>query len=412
MDVVHPRCCGLDVHKQMVVACVLSSSPSGPSRKTIRTFRTLTDELLALGDWLTSEGVTHVALEATGSYWKPVWNLLEGSFELLLANAQHIKAVPGRKTDVKDAEWIADLLRHGLLKPSFVPDRPQRELRELTRYRTSLIQERTAETNRLQKVLEGANLKLGDVVTDVLGRSARQMLEAIVGGATETEAAALAQLARGRMREKIPQLQRALAGRVAPHQRFMLARQLAHIDFLDETIEQVSHEVAERLHPFEELLINLDTIPGVGRHTAETLLAEIGTDMTRFPSAAHLASWAGMCPGQDESAGKRRSGKTRKGSPALRHALIQAAHAAARSKDTYLAAQFHRLAARRGSKKAAVAVGHSILIIVWHLLDHGDPYHDLGGNYFDTRNEPALARHLVRRLKSLGYDVNLQRSAA
>jgi transposase len=412
MDVVHPRCCGLDVHKQTVVACVLISSPTGQPDKTLRTFGTLTDELLALSDWLAGQGVTHVALEATASYWKPVWNLLESRFELLLANAQHIKSVPGRKTDVKDAEWIADLLRHGLLKPSFVPDRPQRELRELTRYRTSLIQERAAEVNRLQKVLEGANLKLGDVATDVLGRSARQMLEAIAGGATEADAAVLAEFARGRMREKIPQLQRALAGRVAPHQRFMLAQQLAHIDFLDETIERVGAEIAERLRPFDGVLANLDAIPGVGRRTAEILLAEIGTDLTRFPSAAHLASWAGMCPGHDESAGKRRSGKTRKGSPTLRHALTEAAQAAARSKNTYLAAQFHRLAARRGSKKAAVAVGHSILVIVWHLLDHGDPYHDLGGNYFETRTEPHLTRHLVRRLKALGYEVHLDRRAA
>jgi transposase len=412
MDVVHPRCCGLDVHKQTVVACVLLSTPSGQPSRTVRTFGTLTDELLALGDWLASEGVTHVALEATGSYWKPVWNLLEDRFELLLANAQHIKTVPGRKTDVKDAEWIADLLRHGLLKPSFVPDRPQRELRELTRYRTSLVRERSAEANRLQKVLEGANLKLGDVATDVLGRSARQMLERIVAGATDAEAAALAQLARGRLREKIPQLERALAGRVAPHQRFMLAQQLAHIDFMDETIERVSAEIAERLRPFDELLDNLDAIPGVGRRTAENLLAEIGTDMRRFPSAAHLASWAGMCPGHDESAGKRRSGKTRKGSPALRRTLTEAAHAAARTKNTYLAAQFRRLAARRGSKKAAVAVGHAILVIVWHLLDHGDPYRDLGSNYFDMRSNPAAVRHLVRRLKAMGYTVHLDQDAA
>src|SRR6266536_1715261 len=412
MDVVHPRCCGLDVHKQSVVACVLMSSPSGRPDKTVRTFGTLTDELLALGDWLASQGVTHVALEATASYWKPIWNLLEGRFELLLVNAQHIKAVPGRKTDVKDAEWLAELLRHGLLKPSFVPDRPQRELRELTRYRTSLIQERAAEVNRLQKVLEGANLKIGDVATDVLGRSARQMLEAIVGGATEADAATLAQLARGRLREKIPHLERALAGRVAPHQRFLLAQQLAHIDFLDETIERVSSQIAERLCPFDESLANLDAIPGVGRRTAEILLAEIGTDMTRFPSPAQLASWAGMCPGHAESAGKRHGSKTRKGSPALRHALTEAAHAAARSKNTYLAAQFRRLAARRGAKRAAVADGHSILSIVWHLLQHGHPYHDQGGNYFDTRTEPAVARNLVRRLKALGYTVKLEHPAA
>jgi transposase len=412
MDVVHARCCGLDVHKQTVVACVLISTTSGQPTRTLRTFGTLTDELLKLSDWLAEQEVTHVALEATGAYWKPVWNLLEGQFELLLVNAQHIKAVPGRKTDVKDAEWIADLLRHGLLRPSFVPDRTQRELRELTRYRTSLIRERAAEANRLQKVLEGANLKLGDVASDVLGQSGRQMLEAIAAGASEADAAKLAQLARGRLRDKMPQLERALAGRVAPHQRFMLAQQLGHIDFLDETIERVNGEIAERLRPFDEVLDNLDAIPGVGRRTGENLIAEIGTDMGRFPSAAHLASWAGMCPGHDESAGKRRSGKTRKGSPALRHTLIEAAHAASRAKNTYLAAQFRRIAARRGSKKAAVAVGHSILVIVWHLLDHHDPYHDLGANYFESRAEPALTRHLVRRLKALGYDVHLDRPAA
>jgi transposase len=363
MDVVHPRCCGLDVHKQLIVACVLISTEMGHPKKAVRTFGTMTDELLALGDWLAEYGVSHVAMEATGSYWKPVWNLFEDRFYLLLANAQHIKAVPGRKTDVKDAEWIADLLRHGLLKPSFVPDRAQRELRELTRYRTSLIQERAAEANRLQKVLEGANLKLGDVATNVLGRSARQMLELVIAGATEADAAALAQLAKGRLRNKIPQLERALAGRVAAHQRFLLAQQLAHVDFLDEAIERVGAEIDERLRPVEQEVARLDSIPGVGRRTAEVLIAEIGTDMSRFRTAAHLASWAGMCPGHDESAGKRRSGRTRKGSPWLRTALVEAAQAVGRTKDTYLAAQLRRLSARRGKKKAVVAVGHTLLVI-------------------------------------------------
>jgi len=316
MDVLVERCAGLDVHKDTVAACIRTPDPQGGRAQEVRTFRTTTVELLALRDWLVACGVTLVGMESTGVYWKPIYYVLEDALECWLLNARHLRNVPGRKTDVKDAEWIADLLRHGLLRPSFVPDRPQRELRELTRYRTSLIQERSAEVNRLQKVLEGANIKLGDVATDVLGRSARQMLEAIVGGATEAEAATMAQFARGRMREKIPQLERALAGRVAAHQRFMLAQQLAHIDFLDETIQHVSGEIAERLRPFDEVLDNLDAIPGVGRRTAETLLAEIGTDMRRFPSAGHLASWAGMCPGHDESAGKRRSGKTRKGSPA------------------------------------------------------------------------------------------------
>src|SRR6266508_1160198 len=311
MDVVYPCCCGIDIHKQSAVACVIVSETKGPPRKEIRTFGTMTDDLLALADWLASKAVTHVAMESTGVYWKAPFNLLEGQFDVLLANAQHMKAVPGRKTDVKDAEWIADLLRHGLLKPSFVPDRPQRELRELTRYRTVLVRERAAEINRLQKTLEGANIKLGDVASDILGRSARQMLEGLVAGTAEPST--LAQFARGRMRQKIPQLERALAGRFAAHQRLLVAQQLAHIDYLDEAIERLSAEVAERLAPFQAMLERLDVIPGVGRRTAEILLSEIGTDMARFPTAGHLASWAGMCPGHHESAGKQKNGKTRKG---------------------------------------------------------------------------------------------------
>ncbi len=406
MEVVHPRCCGLDVHKQTVVACVLLSGPTGQPRREVRTFGTMTDDLLALGDWLATEGVTHVAMEATGSYWKPIWNLLEGTFDLLLANAQHRKAVPGRKTDVQDAVWIADLHRHGLLRASFVPDRGQRELRELTRYRTSLVQERAAEASRLQKTLEGANLKLGDVASNVLGRSARAMLERIVGG--DTDAPALAQLAQGRLRAKIPQLERALAGRVAAHQQFLLAQQLAHLDYLDEAIARVSAEVAERLRPFAAAIERLDTIPGVGRRTAEILLAEIGPDMGRFPTAAHLASWAGMCPGHDESAGKRRSGKTRKGSPWLRQALVEAAQAAGRTKGTYLGAHYHRLAARRGKKKAVIAVGHTILVSAYHLLARAEAYDELGPTYFEQRDPAVAQRRLVRRLEGLGYRVTLE----
>ena len=407
MDVVHPRCCGLDVHKQTVVACVLLSEPTGgPPQRTVRTFGTMTDELLALADWLAAEGITHVAMEATGSYWKPIWNLLESSFALLLANAQQIKAVPGRKTDVKDAEWIADLLRHGLLRPSFVPDRAQRELRELTRYRTSLVQERAAEASRLQKTLEGANLKLGDVASNVLGRSARAMLEQLVAG--QTDVGVLAQLARGRLRTKIPQLERALAGRVAPHQRFLLAQQLAHLDYLAEAIERVSAEVAERLRPVEAAVERLDTIPGVGRRTAEILVAEIGLDMGRFPTAGHLASWAGMCPGHDESAGKRRSGRTRRGSPWLRQALVEAAQAAGRTRGTYLSTQYHRLAARRGKKKAVIAVGHTILVIAYHLLARGQVYEELGPDFFERRDRATIERRSVRRLEALGYRVTLE----
>ena len=409
MEVLYERCCGLDVDKRTVAACLIVPGPEGKPVKTIRTFGTMTGDLLQLADWLSAAGCTHVAMESTGVYWKPVWNLLEDQFALLLVNARHVKAVPGRKTDVKDCEWLADLLRHGLLRPSFVPDRPQRELRELTRYRSSLVRERSAEVNRLQKTLEGANIKLGDVATDIMGLSSRQMLAALAGG--ETNAVAMAQLAQGRLRDKLPDLERALAGRVGPHQRFLLAQQLAHIDFLDASIAEVSAEIAERLHPFETELERLETIPGVGRRTAEVLLAEIGTDMRRFPTPAHLASWAGMCPGNDESAGKRRSGKTRKGNPWLRSTLIEAARAAGRSKRTYLAAQYHRLAARRGTKRAAVAVGHTILLIAYHLLSEGEVYRDLGDRYFDERDRQAVERRLVARLEGLGYTVSLNPAA-
>jgi transposase len=345
-------------------------------------------------------------MESTGVYWKPLYNLLEGGFELVLVNAQHIKQVPGRKTDVRDCEWIADLLRHGLLRGSFVPARAQRELRELTRYRSALVRERSAEVNRLQKVLEGANIKLAAVASDIMGKSGREMLAALVAGASDP--AALAQLARGRLREKIPQLERALAGCFAAHQRFLVAQQLAHIDFLDERIAQVSDEIAQRMRPLAEQIARLDTIPGLDQRGAESLLAEIGTQMSRFPSAAHLASWAGMVPGHNESAGKRHSGKTRKGSRWLRALLVEAAQAAGRTKNTYLGAQYHRLLARRGKKKAVVAVGHTILIIAYHLLRRNVTYEDLGPHYFDERERPRVERRLVQRLERLGYKVNLE----
>ncbi len=360
MDVLFERCCGLAIHKKTVVACLLLPGPDAQPIKHIRTFSTMTDDLLALADWLTANQVTHVAFESTGVYWKPIYNLLEGSFVLLLVNAQHIKTVPGRKTDVKDAEWIATLLRHGLLKASFVPEREQRELRELTRYRTSLVRERSAEVNRLQKTLEGANIKLACVASDILGVSARQMLSELVAG--ESDATALAQFAKGKLRDKLPELERALRGQFRDHQRFLVARQMAHIDHLDLLIAEVSSDVKQRLGedgeppkqsgegseegeaPPEaggegsakqegavraaEAVRLLDSIPGVGERTAEILVAEIGLEMGRFATAGHLASWAGMCPGQRESGGKRKSGKTRKGSPWLRAALVEAAHAA------------------------------------------------------------------------------------
>jgi transposase len=409
MEVVHGRCCGLDVHKDTVVACVLTPGPGGQPRREVRTFGTLTDELLALGDWLAEAGCTHVAMESTGVYWKPIWNLLEGQFELLLANAQHIKRVPGRKTDVRDAEWIADLLRHGLLTASFVPDREQRELRELTRYRLALVRERSREVQRLQKTLEGANIKLGSVASDVLGRSGREILAGLVAG--RADAAALADLAQGQLRKKLPELERALVGRFGAHQRFLVARQLAHLDELDGLIAEVSAEIAERVSPFEDAVARLDGIPGVGRATAEVLVAEIGTDMARFPTDGHLASWAALCPGHHESAGKRTSGKTRKGNRALRTALVEAAKAARRTRGTYLGAQYQRLAARRGPNKAAIAVAHSILIIAYHLLQDGGTYDDLGPDFFDRRDQDALERRLVHRLEALGNKVTVEKVA-
>jgi transposase len=317
--------------------------------------------------------------------------------------AATLSSLPG------DAAWIADLLRHGLLRPSFIPDRPQRELRELTRYRVSLLQERSAAVNRLQKTLEGANIKLAGVATDIMGKSGRDMLNALVAG--ETDAAEMAQLARGKLRDKLPQLERALRGQFGPHQRFLVAQQLAHIDGLDAIIARVSAEIAERVRPFEQEIEHIDTVTGVGRRTAEVLVAEVGTDLTRFPTHRHLTSWAALCPGHNESAGKRQGGRTRKGSPWLRAALVEAAKAAGRTKTTYLGAQYRRLKARRGPKRAAVAVAHSILVSVYYILTRQEPYRDLGVTYFDDRDRQAVERHLVKRLEALGYAVSLQPAA-
>ena len=410
MEIVYSRCAGADVHKKTVVVCVILPNDHGGWRKETRTFGTMTADLLALSDWLQQCGCTHVAMESTGEYWKPVFNILEGNFEVLLVNAQHIKAVPGRKTDVSDAEWIADLLRHGLLRASFIPPVAQRELRDLTRFRSTFVRERATLTNRVQKVLEDANLKLAAVASDVMGVSGRAMLAALLDGQGDPEK--LADLARGRLREKRPDLIKALTGRVKAHHRFILTELLCQIDNLEEAITRFDEQIKTQCAPFEDAVILLDTIPGVARATAEVIVAEIGTDMSRFPSADHLAAWAGVAPGNNESAGRRRSGKTRKGDRPLGVALNQAAHGAAHTKNTYLAAQYRRLAKRRGKKKAIMAVAHSILVIAYHLIQRKEPYRELGGDYFDKPRPEVATKQLVKRLEQLGYSVVLHPQTA
>jgi transposase len=410
MQVVYERCCGIDVHKQTVVACTVVPGADGQALKETRTFGTMTENLAALADWLAELGVTHVTMESTGVYWKPVFNLLDGRFAILVVNAERIKAMAGRKTDVQDAEWLADLLRHGLLKGSFIPSELLRELRDLTRYRTKLGDERKSEINRVQKVLEDANIKLASVASDVMGVSGRAMLAELVQG--QTDAATMAQLARGRLRDKLDLLQQALSGRVRPHHRYMLAQHLAHIDYLDAAIAELDRQIAEQMRPFAAALATWDSLPGINQRIAEILVAELGPDLQPFEDAEHLASWAGMCPGNNESAGKRKSGRTRKGSPWLRRALIEAAHGAAHTKHKYFQALYRRLASRRGRQRAAVAVGHSLLVTGYHLITRQTAYEDLGGNYFDERDREAVKRRAVRRLEKLGYQVELAPLAA
>lgn len=407
MEVIYKHCCGLDVHKETVVACVIIRE-GDKAKKEVRTFRTMTSDLLVLHDWLSAHGVTHVAMESTGIYWKPVFNLLEGSFEVLLVNAAHIKAVPGRKTDVKDCEWIADLLSHGLLKGSFIPPEPVRDLRDLTRYRKSLIDERIREINRLQKLLESANIKLSSVASDVMGVSGKAMLEALLSGNTDPDV--LADLARGKLRKKLSLLKEALRGRFRPHHQFLLGQIFSHLGFLDEAIEEMSKEVESRIVPFLKEIELLKTIPGVDQKTAELIVAEIGIDMSHFPTHRHLASWAGLCPGNNESAGKRKSGKTRKGDRWLKRGLMESSWAVGRINNAYLSALYHRIARRRGKKKAVVAVAHTMLVIIYHMLKHELPYRELGADYLDRLNATYIKNHFVKRLERLGYKVTLEPS--
>jgi transposase len=406
MQVVHGSCCGLDIHKKSVVACVLLTNEQGQVQREIRTFGTMTVDLLALADWLGHCEITHVAMESTGVYWRPVYNLLEDETRtLVLVNPQHIKAVPGRKTDVKDAEWLADLLRHGLVQASFIPPAPIRELRELTRHRKALIHQRTQEVNRLEKVLEGANIKLAAVATSMLGKSVRDMLEALLAG--EEDVTAMAALARGRMRAKLPALRQALTGRLQAYHRVLLRQILAHLDFLAAAIAQLEGEIEQRLRPYEDAVRLLQTIPGIKDITAATIVAELGVDMAQFPSAKHLASWAAVCPGNKQSGGKRLSGKTRQGNAWLKAVLCEVAWANARHPASYIGAQFRRLTRRRGVYRALIAVAHTLLVIIYHVLKTKQPYHELGADYFDKLDQAYLERHHVRRLEQLGYSVTL-----
>jgi transposase len=405
MEIIHRICCGLDVHKNSITACLIVNG-----QKSIETFGTMTEDLLALLDWLLKAGCQRVAMESTGVYWKPIYNILEagGLEEILVVNAQHIKAVPGRKTDVTDAEWIADLYRHGLVRGSFIPSRDQRELRELVRYRRSLNDELSREVNRVQKVLEGANIKLSSVATDVNGKSGRAIIKDLIKGEASIEE--MSDLAKGRLRSKMDLLKKSLNGLIGPHQKMMLEAQIQHIDFLEQQIQHMSKEIETRMRPFDEAINRLDEIPGLGRISAEQVLCVIGLDMSRFPSDKHIASWMGLCPGNNESAGKRKSGKTRHGNHMAKTTLIQAAHSIAHSKGNYLSALYHRLASRKGAKKASVAVAHALLVIIYHMLKDGTRYSDLGGNFFDEVNQQAVIKRAAKRIEALGYKVTIEKA--
>jgi transposase len=409
MDVVISRCAGLDVHQATVVATLRVPDGHGGRQVVTETFGTMTPDLLVLRDWLQAYGVTHVALESTGVYWKPVYYVLEDTFQLLLINMRDLKRVPGRKTDVKDSEWLAQLLECGLLRASFVPPPAIRELRDLTRYRVQQVRDRSQEVNRLCKVLEDAGLKLTSVLTDVMGASGRAMLAALVDGTTDPTV--LADLARGQLRKKLPALRRALQGRFRSHHAFLIEQIFAKIDFLDEHVTRLTAEIEARLVPFAPVVTALDTIPGVDRIGAISIIAETGADMRRFPTAGHLCSWAGMCPGNNESAGKRRSGKTRHGNRYLCGTLVQAGLGAMRKNGSALQARYHRLKRHQGHKKAVVAVGHQILEIAYYIMRDGVTYHELGADYFDRRHAERAVRRHVRQLEALGFHVTLEHAA-
>jgi transposase len=409
MDVLHVHCCGIDVHAKFVVACCRQIGPTGSVTKTSRTFGTMTADLQALAAWLTSEAITHVAIESTGVLWQPVWNILEPHVTIVLVNPREVRHVPGRKTDVTDAEWLAQLLQYGLLRSSFVPPVAIRELRDLTRGRAKLVDQTTAVANRIHAVLHDANLKLGSVATDILGVSGRAMLQAIVNG--ETDPSRLADLARHRLRSKIPALRRALEGRVTDHHRFLLRRLLGQLAFLEAEIGTYDARIAEASAPFVAILVRLDTIPGVDRRTAENLFAELGAEMAVFPTAAHLASWAAICPGNHETGGKQLKGTTRHGNRWARRALTEAAWGAKHTRGTYAAAQFRRLAARRGAKRAIVAVAHSLLVAAYYIIRDEVVYADLGAAHFDRLAPTQLTRYFVKRLERLGHKVTLEAAA-
>jgi len=410
VDAIIERCCGLDVHQATVVACLLTGKANSKPKKELRTFRTVTRDLVAMAEWLREHGCTHVAMESTGVYWKPVHAVLEGGFELVVGNAHHIKNVPGRKTDVKDSEWIADLLRHGLIRASFVPPKPLRELRDLLRYRRKLGESGASERNRLLGVLETANIKLASVASDVFGVSGRLMLEALIEGKSTPEE--MARLAKGRLREKLAELQLALEGSVGEHHRFLLGMQLRRLKTVEEERALLDQRIDEKLKPYRAQHTLLMTIPGVDWYVAAVLIAEIGVDMSVFLSAYHLAAWAGVCPGNNESAGKHKASKARRGNVHLKTALVGAAVSAGRAKGTYLRDKYHRLKARRGGLRAAVAIAHKILVAAYHMLCRDAPYHDLSDAYLDKLDETRTANNLVRRLERLGFAVQLDRKTA